>query len=261
MGNTIHEDSFQQIPTPNIAAILGLPPQVQPDEALGYIETYWTVPGLVESRDAQARLARTLARDFYTGERVRETWRPDSGGTFIRDMEEDFGKVHNPAPELRLVTAGIRGERMVADSFLLFESGDKHRYYFKDYREADTDAILRDEDKVPSGTFRSYIAREDYPAISEALGVRQDDIPMLIYEVDPALAPYYRHEELPFTSILVRVPAKGGAEQRYNYVQGVWEKTGRYTQDLRGRVARVVGAIASIRVPDVDPNHASSRAL
>ncbi len=103
---------------------------------------------------------------------------------------------------------------------------NRYVYRIPDWHMADTTPFLRPQDIVPSGLRTRTLTYEALWQASADLGVLPTDIHSMRFYNRPELLPYYTYEDVPFDNELLRMPAGGGAQERYNYVRGEWEATG-----------------------------------
>jgi len=251
MSNTLPTSFYEDERMPDVlpptdtslAPYGGIPERLNPRDFLAYLEANVTPDQVIADRVGLARLSKILGRAFYTGERRKDLYNLRDFDVRNVDMEDDMGLLPNPAPVIQVSFDEGSFVGSHYESFLLKEPSTepRHRYYVPAWSVRDDSSVLRPEDIVPSGTFTSSILPETIPRICEELQVTPADISQMIYECDPSLKPYYTTKELPFDKYLMRVPVAGGAEERYNYVDGAWEQTGgMYNAGFRRRAIEKV---------------------
>ena len=186
--------------------------KVPPGEFLQFLRENIMLEDLIQSRKAQAAIARIMSHYFSTDREV-----------VAHDKERGRLQEINPNPSLELKSGSATS--FIHDAFRLKDS--QYYYYFPDWNPGDdVPPYLRPEDVVPSKTFSQTFPAKVRQSIIQDLHITEKQFRNLVYVQDIRVTDHAVMKDIPFNKAFCRVAISGGEAERYNYNNQEWEPNG-----------------------------------
>lgn len=205
------------------------------DDFLDFLKTL-PVEVLLENRRAQAYLHLVMDRHFTRDEQYAQRVR-ESGRVMIMDSNPVIPLEHRSQD-------GWEGTTFVHNAFQL-QDGEYYYYFSEGWPGDNVPPYLRLEDVIQSEMHTPTFPHDVRSRLMRELGVGEEVLDYLIYNVDRRIWDHVVPVEIPFNKPLNRVSKDGGIAERFNTVEWEWEENGdgKYTPDVKTRVKKSLGRL------------------